>query len=522
MTAIGEETDDIVGQNNTVAFDDGASSPKNIFKKTINYFPRYKLNDTKGSVISTDERLDWPQMIMLSLQHFFSLAGGTILGPLLMGFSTNTGFLFSGIGTLLFYLCTGGRLPSFLGPSFAFIGVVNAATGFKYIPGGAGNQNIPVALGGFFVCGLIYLAISIIVMFAGAGWLEVLTPPVVTGTVIFCIGLNLSGSAIAGLGGVDAYIAFATVIAICLLICYAPPTIKRIAILVGGLFGYFLHFFLGLGGIGPGIDFSNVEKSVWFDAPPLATPVFEGAAISLIAPIAIILAAENIGHVRAVGSMTNQKLDHLLGRAFFGDSLATIIASVGGGMPTTTYAENIGVMSVTRVYSTLPFIVCSFFAIFLGFFSKFGAVIQTIPTSVFSGLSIILFGMVGLTGARTWIEAQVDFKKPRNLLTAGICITLGCGMNNGTMISWGVVKIDGIGVSTLGSILLYQLLRDDWKDIFTSLYCKLRGRKISPDIETTDQLSESDTTITIIGMPTDDSVPPPTTPITKEDLQSIE
>ncbi|EGG21602.1 xanthine/uracil permease family protein [Cavenderia fasciculata] len=452
--------------------------PKFILQKVRNYFPTYKFNPEKGAIISTQERLTWPATILISLQHVLSFIGATVIGPSLMGFSANTSLFFSGIGTLIFYICTGGKIPSYVGSSFAFIGVVNAATGYHFAPGTM-NQNIPVALGGILVCGFIYLAISIIVMFAGVGWIEVLTPPIVTGTVVMAIGLNLAGSAInqAASSGFDAWIAFATVVMTCLFICYAPGVLSRLPILLGGLFGYFLYLFLGLAGVGPGIDFKGVGESKWFGAPPLHLPVFEGSAISLIAPIAIILVAENIGHVKAVGSMTNQKLDHLLGRAFLGDSIATIVAGSFGGLGTTTYAENIGVMSITKIYSTLPFVICGFIAIFLGLFAKFGAVLQSIPSGVFGALSIILFGMIAITGARIWIEDQVDFKKPRNLLTAGIGIVIGSGMTNGIVVSWGVIKLDGIGVSTLGSIILYQLLREDWKQIFHYLYSRARGRK---------------------------------------------
>ncbi|EGG21603.1 hypothetical protein DFA_01489 [Cavenderia fasciculata] len=457
------------------------SDPKTLIRLGIECFPKYKLNDTKGALVDVDERMTMLNTIIMSIQHVLAMMGSTVICPLLMGFSPNTCLLFSGIGTLIFYICTMGQLPSYLGPSFAFIGVVNSATGFAYVPGGPTNPNIPIATGGILVCGLIYLAISFIVMVVGAKWLEILMPPIVTGTVVMAIGLNLANAAIGecASSGIDAWVAFATIMMTCLLLCYGPGLTKRMPILIGVIFGYLIYLFLGLGGIGPGIDFTAVKESAWFEAPPMHTPEFDGSAISLIAPIAIILIAENIGHVRAVGSMTGKNLDKLLGRTFLGDSIATIIAALGGGLGTTTYAENIGVMSVTRIYSTLPFIFCAFFAIFLGLFAKFGAFIQTIPSGVFGGIEVILFGMIAITGAKIWIEDNVDFSKPRNLLTAGIGVVCGCGMINGIVVTWGVIKIDGIGVSTLGSIILYQVLRDDWPEVAAFLYGKIRGRNVT-------------------------------------------
>eukprot|EP01132_Coremiostelium_polycephalum_P002894 gene2894-3596_t len=420
------------------------------------------------------------------------MTGGIVLSPILMGFDNNTALLFSGIGTILFFLCTGGKVPSYLGSSFAFIGVVNSATGFKYVPGGARNPHIDVGGGGILICGVIYLAISIGVMLLGSRWLEILMPPVVTGAVVLAIGLNLSFSAIkqASTTEFDAYMALVTVLAVSMVMIYAPGVLKRFPVLIGGLFGYFVYLFFGLGGIGPGIDFSEVSNSKWIGAPPTTLPVFEGNAISIIAPVAIILAAENIGHVKAIGSMSGRSLDNLLGRAFLGDSLATILAGLFGSIGVTTYAENIGVMSISKNFSTLTFLIAGSVAIILGVIPVFGAIVRTIPPGVFGGISIVLFGIIAITGTKIWILNDVDFSKPRNLLTGGIPVVLGCGMVDGVMVSWGVFKIDGIGCATLGAIILYQFFG------ISKLYYKIRG------IKSKDDENETNSKDSIIG--TDD------------------
>ncbi|KYQ99700.1 xanthine/uracil permease family protein [Tieghemostelium lacteum] len=463
-----------------------------IWKLVVNYFPKYTLNPQSDpqSVVGPTERLPISSTTGIALQHVLAMFGSTVVGPLLMGFSPNTALLFSGIGTLIFYVCTGGKVPSYVGSSFAFIGVVNSATGFVYVPGGPGNQHIGLASGGILICGVCYLAIAIVVMLVGSRWLEVLMPPVVTGAVVITIGLSLSGSAIiqASTTGFDAWMALLTVVIVCLVTTYAPGPLRRLPVLIGGLTSYLVYLFFGLGGIGPGIDFSLLSNSKWIGIPPTARPVFDGSAITLIAPVAIILAAENIGHIKAVGAMTESSLDKFLGRAFLGDSLATILAASFGSIGTTTYAENIGVMSITRIFSTLTFVIAAFVAIILGILPIFGAFIQTIPPGVFGGLSVVLFGIVGITGIRMWIGNQIDFQKSRNLLTAGVTIVVGIGMAGGHVVQWGVVKFDGIGCATLTAIVLYQLLRDDWGEMLTKLW-----NKITKKNTTSDKISTNDT-----------------------------
>jgi putative pyrimidine permease RutG len=416
--------------------------------------PNWRL--TAGGVVAPDERLPWGQTAALGLQHVVAMFGSTVLAPLLMGFDPNTAILFSGIGTLIFFVAVGGRVPSYLGSSFAFIAVVIAATGY----GGQGpNPNIAVALGGIFVCGLIYGAVGLAVMLVGYRWIEALMPPVVTGTIVAAIGLNLAPIAVKGISasGFDTGIGLLTVVAVGAVAVHGRGRWRRLPILLGGLAAYAAYALLANGfGLGRPIDFGAVAAAAWVGAPPLVAPRFDGHAIALIAPVVLVLIAENLGHLKAVGAMTGRNLDPYIGRAFLGDGIATLVAALGGGTGVTTYAENIGVMAVTRIYSTLVFVAAAAIAILLGFSPKFGAVILTIPGPVLGGLAIVVFGLIAATAGRIWVENHVDFADARNLVTAGVGLILGAG---DLALGLGGFSLGGIGTATFGAILLYQLLR---------------------------------------------------------------
>jgi putative pyrimidine permease RutG len=259
----------------------------------------------------------------------------------------------------------------------------------------------------------------------------------------------------------NAWMALITVLAVAAVAVYLPGPLRRLPILLGGIVGYIVDLIFSNGlGYGPAIDFTKVSNAAWIGLPHFTAPTFTPNAISLIAPVAIILVAENTGHVKAVAAMTGRNLDKYLGRAFLGDAIATIIAGSGGGTGVTTYAENIGVMAVTRIYSTLIFIVAAVVAILLGFCPKFGALIGTIPLGVLGGLAIVLFGLIAATGGRIWSENRVDFSKSRNLITVAIALTIGAGMVGNIGVTIGNFTVGGIGVATFGSIILYQILRE--------------------------------------------------------------
>ncbi|NYT81331.1 pyrimidine utilization transport protein G [Alcaligenaceae bacterium] len=429
------------------------------------YFPRWRKVDggASGVVVQPDERMSWPQNVAMGAQHVVAMFGSTILAPLLMGFDANVAILMSGIGTLIFFLFVGGRVPSYLGSSFAFIGGVIAVTGYA---GSGANANIGVALGAIIACGLVYTLIGLLVWWVNARsggaaqWINAWMPPVVTGAIVAVIGLNLAPIAAKGaMGGstFEALMALVTVLCVGGIAVYTRGTVQRLLILVGLLLACVIYAVLTNGlGLGKPIDFSGVQAASWLGLPRFAAPVFEFHAMSVIVPVAIILVAENLGHIKAVSAMTGQNLDVYLGRAFVGDGVATMVSGAVGGTGVTTYAENIGVMTVTRIYSTLVFVVAALIAILLGFSPKFGALIQTIPGPVLGGMSVVVFGLIAVAGARIWVVNQVDFSDNRNLIVAAVTLVLGAGNFS---LQLGAFRLDGIGTATFGAILLYALLR---------------------------------------------------------------
>jgi putative pyrimidine permease RutG len=409
---------------------------------------------SEGEVLP-EERLPAAQMVVVGLQHVVAMFGATVLAPILTGFDPNVAVLFSGIGTLIFFVAVGGNVPSYLGSSFSFIAVIIAATGYS---GQGPNPNLSLALGGIIAAGALYAAIGLAVAIAGNRWVERLMPPVVTGAVVAVIGLNLAPIAVKSASGatLDSAIALLTVIAVGATAVFAPRAWRRISILVGGGAAYAGYCILANGfGIGAPIEFGRVAAAAWLGLPNFSLPVFDGGAVALIAPVAVILVAENLGHVKAVSVMTGRNLDPYIGRAFIGDGVATMIAGCGGGTGVTTYAENIGVMAVTKIYSSRVFVIAALFAILLGFSPKFGAVILSIPRPVIGGLSILLFGLIAATAARIWVENKVDFSRPGNLVTVGTSLVLGAG---NLAIDLGGFTLGGIGTATFGAIIINQLL----------------------------------------------------------------
>jgi putative pyrimidine permease RutG len=414
----------------------------------------------REGIIAPDERPPAAQSIALGVQHIFAMFGATVLAPVIMGFNPNTAIFFSGIGTLIFFVFVRGRVPSYLGSSFSFIAVVLSA---EAIAGGP-TPNIPAALGGIIACGAIYAVIGLIVMVAGYKWVEFLMPPVVTGAVVAVIGLNLAPAAINYMIGsgklADNFgilVGLLTALVIALVAVYAPGMIRRLPILVGGVFGYLLYFVLSnvlnLGGTH--INFDAITSASLIGMPALTAPTFDSHAITLIAPVAIVLVAENLGHVKAVAAMTGRDLDPYIGRAFFADGIATMVAGSGGGTGVTTYAENIGVMAVTKIYSSLVFVIAAIVAVLLGFSPMFGALVLSIPQPVLGGMAIVLFGLIATTGIRICVENKVDFTDNKNFITMAVALTLGAG---NLAITQGDFSIGGIGTACIGALLIYQIL----------------------------------------------------------------
>ncbi len=414
-----------------------------------------------GGVIGPDERLPWPQTAVMGVQHVIAMFGATVLAPILMGFDPNVAILMSGIGTLIFFLITGGKVPSYLGSSFAFIGVVIAATAYA---GKGPNANIGVALGGIIACGVLYTLIGFIVQAVGTGWIERFMPPVVTGSVVAVIGLNLASIPVKNMAAsnFDAWMQAVTFVSVALVAVFTRGMVQRLLILVGLIVASVVYAILTNGmGLGKPMDLSGVANAAWFGAPSFASPVFSASAMLLIAPVAIILVAENLGHIKAVTAMTGRNLDPYMGRAFIGDGVATIVSGASGGTGVTTYAENIGVMAATKIYSTAVFFVAALIAVVLGFSPKFGAVIQAIPLPVMGGVSIVVFGLIAVAGAKIWVDNKVDFSQNKNLIVAAITLVLGTG---DFTLKFGDFALGGIGTATFGAILLWALLGASGKD----------------------------------------------------------
>jgi uracil-xanthine permease len=410
---------------------------------------------SSGGVIGPDERLPWPQTGVMGVQHLIAMFGSTVLAPILMGFDPNVAVLMSGIGTLIFFVMTGGKVPSYLGSSFAFIGVVIAASGYV---GPGPNANIGVALGGIVACGLAYTLIGALVQVIGTGWIERLMPPVVTGSVVAVIGLNLAGIPIKNMAptNFDAWMQGVTFVSVAMVAVFTSGMVQRLLILVGLILASVIYAALTNGlGFGKPMDLSGIGAAAWFGLPGFSSPVFEFKAMTLIVPVAIILVAENLGHIKAVTAMTGKNLDPYLGRAFMGDGIATMVAGSAGGTGVTTYAENIGVMAATKIYSTAIFLVAGCMAILLGFSPKFGALIQAIPLPVMGGVSIVVFGLIAIAGAKIWVDNKVDFSDNKNLLVAAITLILGTGDYT---LKFGDFAFGGIGTATFGAIGLYALL----------------------------------------------------------------
>jgi len=423
------------------------------------WFPKWRLRqgNLDGAIVAPDERLPLGQTMVMGLQHTVAMFGATVLMPLLMGFDANIAILMSGIGTLLFFLVVGGRVPSYLGSSASFVGLVIAVTGYS---GQGANPNIALALGGIIACGAVYMLIGFVVMAVGTRWIEKLMPPVVTGAVVMAIGLNLAPIAIHSVSAssFDSWMAVVTVLCIGAVAVFTRGLVQKLLLLLGLVAAYAIYVVVTNGlGLGKPVDFSIIAQAAWFGLPTLTTPTFNTHAMLLIAPVAVILVAENLGHIKAVAGMTGKNLDPYMGRAFVGDGLATMLSGAVGSSGVTTYAENIGVMAVTKIYSTLIFVAAAAVAIVLGFSPKFGAVIHTIPGPVLGGASIVVFGLIAVSGARIWLQNKVDLNENGNLIMVAVTLVLGAGNFSLTL---GGFTLGGIGTATFGAILLNALLKN--------------------------------------------------------------
>ena len=428
-----------------------------------------------GEPVAPDERLPWGRTIGLGAQHVVAMFGATFVFPLVMGLDPNLAIMFSGICTILFLLVTSNKVPSYLGTSASFVAGVAA------IRAHAGATSADVT-GAILVAGLVLGVVGILVHFGGSSIIHKVLPPAVTGAVVMLIGFNLA-PVVAGIyWPQDQWIALATATFMVLAACTFPGFWARIAVLLALVFGYLLswladalfgqiHTITGAtAATGEKVDhdrvsWTGVKAADWIGLPHgklpdgvsvVHSPSFSMTFILLVLPGVIALIAENTGHVKAVAEMTKRDLDPYMGRALAADGFATALSSAFGGSPTTTYAENIGVMGATKVYSTAAYYVAAIVAILLGLCPKFGAIVSATPGGVLGGITVILYGMIGLVGAKIWVENGVDFGDPVNLV--GLSAGLIAGIGGVTMTITSNFELGGIALGTILVIVYFHMV----------------------------------------------------------------
>lgn len=404
----------------------------------------------------------------LGAQHVLAMFGATFVFPVLMGLDPNLAILLSGLATILFLLMTRGRVPSYLGTSASFVGVVAAVRA----DGGTSAE----VTGAIAVCGVVVALVGLAVHLGGARFVSAVLPPAVTGAVVLLIGFNLAPVVAGTYWPQDELVALVTMLVVMGTAVAGRGMLSRLGVLVGLVVGFALSLLLdatigpitgpdasGVVSTHPRVDLSGLGEAPWIglplgtpEAPGLHLPAFSVSAILLVVPVAIALIAENTGHVKGVASMTREDLDPYLGRALAADGIATAVAGGVGGSPTTTYAENIGVMAATRVYSTAAYWVAALIAIVIGFCPKFGAVVAATPGGVLGGITVVLYGMIGLLGARIWVENKVDFSRPEVLVPLAAGIVIGIG---DVALSAGGGSLSGIALGSVVVIVGYHALR---------------------------------------------------------------
>jgi len=424
--------------------------------------------DGPDDVVAPSERLSWGRTVGLGMQHVVAMFGATFVFPLLMGLSPQLAIMMSGLATLLFLVLTAGRVPSYLGSSASFVGV----TGIIAAHGGSASDKT----GALFFIGVALLIVGIAIHALGASFMHRVMPPAVTGAVIMLIGFNLAPVVASVYWPQDQWIAILVMLFVITVSVASRGFLSRISIFAAVIVGYALSWLADVG-LGPitapnaagevtthlRVDWSAVAAAPWIGLPQATTattpgwhlPTFQLGFILTVLPIVVALVAENIGHVKAVGEMTGEDLDPYVGRAVGADGLATMIATSVGGAPTTTYAENIGVMAATRVYSTAAYVVAALTAILFGFSPKFGAVVSAIPGGVLGGITVVLYGMIGLLGAKIWVEHDVHFGHPATLVPLAAGIIMGVG-NVSVHITEGF-ELSGIALGTITVIVGYHL-----------------------------------------------------------------
>ena len=396
-------------------------------------------------VIQVEERPPLLMNIPLSLQHLFAMFGSTVLVPFLFQVSPTTCLFMNGIGTLLYILLTKGKIPSYLGSSFAFISPVLLILA---------SSSYASAQSGFIVFGLLFILFSFIIKATGTGWIDVIFPPAAMGAIIAVIGLELAPTAasMAGLTGENIEVRNIVVSMFTLAVTVVGSVAFRgflaiIPILFGVICGYIFAFFMGM------VDFTAVSEAPWFQIPHFYAPSFDLNAILIIAPAALVVLAEHIGHLIVTGNVVGRDLinDPGLSRSLFADGCSNVLSGFFGATPNTTYGENIGVMAITKVYSIWVIGGAAVFAILLSFVGKLSELIRGIPVPVMGGVCLLLFGVIAASGLRVLVERRVDYSKSTNLVMTSVIMIVGL---SGAKISIGSISIQGMVLATLIAIVL--------------------------------------------------------------------
>lgn len=426
------------------------------------------------------EKLGAKKCLALGFQHAFAMSCATILVPLLTGLDVGVALFCAGIGTLIFHLCTGGRMPTFLGSSFAFISALCGVIGNTSF-GATKDEQVAAAMGGVIASGLFYLALALIIRLFGKSLIDRLFPPVVRGVGITLIGLNLASSAINNIQtqygpdgnalplfgeGYDmAVYVWAWVLAavVCLLAVVLSSCgkgmVKMSSIVISLVTGYVLALIVTKTGLAPQslMDTSVIASYGWLQAPHFVFPKFHITAIGMIAPIAIVTCVEHVGDVYANGAVVNKRFTEKPGlhRTLMGDGLATVFAGFMGGPPNTTYSENTAVLAATGNYNPASLRMAAVIAVAVSFFGKAIGVIQSVPNCVLGGACIVLYGMIASVGLRTLVENHVDFTRNRNLCIAAVMLVLAIG---GAAIGNATFSFSNIGLGIIVGILLNLLI----------------------------------------------------------------
>ncbi|MGD9960637.1 MAG: uracil-xanthine permease family protein [Nocardioides sp.] len=445
---------------------------------------QWKLVDPKpGEAVAPDERLGWGKTAGLGAQHVIAMFGATFVFPIIMGLNANLAIMMSGIATICFLLIVKNKVPSYLGTSASFVG---GAAAIYSQDGGPADVT-----GAILVAGVVLALVGLVIHFFGSRVVNAVLPPAVTGAVVMLIGFNLAPVATQTYMPADPWIAILTMTAVILMAVGLRGFLGRIAIFLGLIFGYVVSVVADQlfgktsmpipSSAEPGphwrVDWTAVKDADFFGFPKQTVdglvgnqaqlgnldavgwhwPSFSITFALLVLPAVIALVAENVGHVKAVAEMTGADLDPVMGRAIAADGVGTVIATAVGGSPTTTYAENIGVMAATRVYSTAAYYVAAVVAILLGLVPKFGAIVNQTPPAVLGGITLVLYGMIGLLGAKIWKENDVNFANPVNLvpLAAGIILAIG----DARLVITDDFELTGIALGTLVTVLGYHLAR---------------------------------------------------------------